>query len=143
MYEYHVKMERTAVSTDVVSFRNSSLAADLLINRFGMRDEAQEVFYLVSLDSNLNVIGYQLISRGSMTATPVDIPLLLRSALLTGAKTFIISHNHPAGDAYPSREDLSVTGKIKEAFQLLGLQIADHIIISPESSYSFSEHGIL
>lgn len=143
MYEYKMKLERTEVSTDAVKFGNSALATDLLIRRFGMRDEAQEVFYLISLDCSLNVIGYQLISRGSVDKTPVDLPVLLRSALLTGAKTFIVSHNHPTGDASPSMEDIKVTQKIKAAFSVMSLQLADHIIISPESSYSFSEHGIL
>ena len=64
-------------------------------------------------------------------------------ALLVGASSIVLCHNHPSGDSEPSRQDMEMTERFKEAGELLGLPVMDHIIIGGSSYYSFMERGLL
>ena len=143
MFEYKVKLERTQVSEDTVRFNSTSAVSDLLVSRFGMREDAQEVSYLITLDSSLNVIGFQLLSRGGLTQTTVDLIVLFRSVFLSGSSRFIITHNHPTASAEPSYDDIKLTEEIKKMAQTLHLQFLDHIIVGVTDTYSFAEHDLI
>ena len=64
-------------------------------------------------------------------------------ALLIGASMIILCHNHPSGSSKPSREDIIMTQKIKEAGELIGIPLADHLVIAGDDYYSFMENGLL
>jgi DNA repair protein RadC len=67
---------------------------------------------------------------------------LFKTALLSSAAAIILVHNHPTGDPTPSREDIEITRRLKEAGEILGVKLLDHIVIG--SSYiSFVERGLL
>ena len=74
----------------------------------------------------------------------MDIRSLFKHALLNNAEFVICIHNHPSGDPGPSREDEEITGRIRSAGALLGIELVDHIILGEgDAYYSFRDHGWL
>lgn len=74
---------------------------------------------------------------------PANTREIFKRVLLTNCHSIIIAHNHPGGSAKPSMDDIKTTEKIKEAAQLLDIRLNDHIIVTEEDYYSFSQAGIL
>jgi DNA repair protein RadC len=82
------------------------------------------------------------VSVGSLNQSIVHPRELFKTALLSSAAAIILVHNHPSGDPTPSREDIEITRRLKEAGEILGVKLLDHIIVG--SSYlSFTERGLL
>ena len=89
------------------------------------------------------MLGYTLISEGGLTETPVDVRIILQAALLTNSVALILAHNHPSGNLKPSQLDIGLTQQIKEAAKLIKIAVVDHIILTREGYYSFSDEGLL
>jgi DNA repair protein RadC len=89
------------------------------------------------------LLGHTCASHGSTSNTLVDPKVIFEQALLQKARKIMLGHNHPSGNPRPSKADLIVTQKIKAAGELLEIELLDHIIISGEGYYSFSESGTL
>jgi len=105
--------------------------------------EYRESFKVLLLNRNNNVLGVMNISEGGMSETPVDIRLILQSALLSNASYIVISHNHPSGSVKPSKGDDNVTYKVKKACEAIDILLYDHIILSPYNYYSYANEGRL
>jgi len=98
----------------------------------------------VMLLSNANrVLGIMDVSNGGISQTVVDVRLIMQSALLTKASGIILAHNHPDGAVIPSAMDTAATHRIKNACEVLDIKLLDHIIVTPESYYSFADEGRL
>lgn len=108
-----------------------------------MRHLGAEQLIEVLLDSKLRIINDVVISNGTMNSAVVYVRDILSNALKSQAAYFVILHNHPSGDPTPSRHDLKVTQKIKEASELIGIPLIDHIIIGDNQYTSFSKKGLL
>ena len=78
-----------------------------------------------------------------MRQTVVDVPMLLRMGLERSSHAIAVAHNHPSGENYPSKEDLSITQKIKTGCEAVGIRLLDHIIIAGGKYYSFADEGKL
>ena len=83
------------------------------------------------------------ISRGSAAFTIVDPRQVFRRALVAGASSVILAHNHPSGDPTPSQEDLSITQRLRDAGAALALPLADHLILGAGTFVSLRERGLL
>jgi DNA repair protein RadC len=106
--------------------------------------EHVEEFKLLLLNRSNAVLGILSVSKGGISGTVTDIRLIFQGALKTNASGIIICHNHPSGNAYPSESDRKITQKIKEAGNLMDIQLLDHLVILPvEGYYSFADVGIL
>ena len=105
-------------------------------------DADQEHFILLALSTQLHVTGYKVVSSGGMASTFVDSRILFRSALLLGAASILLAHNHPSGVSTPSPEDRALTRRLVAGGQLLDLEVRDHLIVGWDV-YSFAEHGEL
>ncbi|MFV0464897.1 MAG: RadC family protein [Lachnospiraceae bacterium] len=108
-----------------------------------MRHAKRENLMLCMFDSKCKLIRDEVISVGTMTASLVSPGEIFHSALSNRASYIILLHNHPSGDPTPSKEDQRVTVRIAECGNLLGIQLADHIIIGDHKYYSFNEKGLL
>jgi len=108
-----------------------------------MQDLTTEECHLLLLNNGLKVINSVMLSHGGLTGTAVDIRELLRHALLAQATSVILCHNHPSGNLRPSREDNSLTERAVQACQTVGIKLLDHIIVSDDKYYSYSEQGKL
>ncbi len=102
-----------------------------------------EEFWVIYLNQKNKCIGKQRISTGGITSTVVDKRVILKEALLLNAVSIILGHNHPSGNTKPSKPDLKLTKEIKDAAQLMGISILDHIIVTNNSYTSFADEGLL
>lgn len=103
----------------------------------------EEHCYMLALNGTEHLLGVFLISRGTVNQTLTNPREIFLRALMLGASFIILCHNHPSGNPVPSKADILVTQKIREAGELLGLPVADHIIIGEDSYFSFMEKGLL
>lgn len=111
-----------------------SIAAGLL--RRILQTEAVEVFGVLLLDGKHNVSGWAEVSRGTLTASLVHPREVFGPAIRMGAAAIIVAHNHPSGDPSPSLEDFDVTERLRQASELLGIPMVDHIIVGAGQAYS-------
>lgn len=120
--------------------RSSKSAFDFLEEIWPDDINVRERFYALFLNNNNEILGYYEVSTGGLTSTIVDIRLLMTAAIKCLATSIIISHNHPSGADHPSKEDKSITDKIKSAAKLLDIKLLDHIILYNDWYYSFADN---
>lgn len=121
---------------------SSSRAAFEYLQQY-MGDESYEVFWILLLNrANIPICALQ-VSEGGTAGTVADPKKIFRLALEHRASGIIISHNHPSGNLKPSDTDIRLTHKIAEAAQHLDINLLDHLIISGNQYFSFSDESIL
>ncbi len=108
-----------------------------------LRHDDQENIVCMMLDTKLRMIGEERISRGTATTTVVSPREVFMAALRHRAVAILLVHNHPSGDPAPSEADVEVTIQMKEAGELLGIRLVDHIVIGDRRYVSFRESGVL
>ncbi|MDR0264371.1 MAG: DNA repair protein RadC [Sphingobacterium sp.] len=108
-----------------------------------LQDLPHEEFWALYLNTGYKVLDKQLIGRGGNDFTPVDVRIILRSALSLKAHAIILVHNHPSGTLYPSNADKILTQKIAEASKIMDIRVADHLIFTDNGYYSFKDEGII
>ena len=102
-------------------------------------DKEKEHFWTVGVN-NRNVIKYiELVSLGTLNQTLVQPREVFRTAIFHAASRIFICHNHPSNSNFPSKEDREITQKLKQAGDILEIKLLDHIIITKNGYYSFSE----
>lgn len=104
-------------------------------------DLNHEEFWVLLLNQANRLQSKQLISKGGRAGTVVDAKLVFEAALRHKATSIILSHNHPSGNLRPSDQDRTLTKKILEGGRLLDIRVLDHLIISNDTYYSFSDEG--
>ncbi len=104
-----------------------------------LKAQANETFYMVSLNVARKVIAIDRIGDGSAEEVNLCIELILKKALLNNASFVIIGHNHPSGICEPSENDYAMTGEIKRGLESLGIRMLDHIIVCGNKNFSFSK----
>ena len=102
--------------------------------------ESMKVLYLNRANK---VLGIYELSKGGITGTVVDLRLLFATALKSLSCSIILLHNHPSGNLKPSQADINITNKVKDAGKLLDIQLLDHLIMTEDSFFSFSDEGII
>jgi DNA repair protein RadC len=109
-----------------------------------LEPETCEVGYAVCLTAKMDLIGYHEISRGSIDSTPMYPREVFKAAVLVNAASVILVHNHPSGDPTPSTVDCELARRTKQAGEILGIEVLDHIIIGHEGRYaSLKEQGLV
>lgn len=108
-----------------------------------LQDLPHEEFWTLYLNTGYKILDKQLIGRGGNDFTPVDVRIILRSALSLKAHAIILVHNHPSGTLYPSNADKTLTQKIVEASKIMDIRVADHLIFTDNGYYSFKDEGII
>ena len=103
----------------------------------------EEVFILITLNTKNIVTGYFEVHRGTINTSLVHPREVFKRALLNNANSIIVAHNHPSGDPNPSKEDIQITERLKEAGNLLGINLLDHIIVGEDKYISLKEKGVL
>ena len=138
-----IKMVRESSILYDVRKINSPIDAVELGRKF--LDEAdREELVICCLDTKNQPISMSVVSIGSLNSSIVHPREVFKVAILSNAASIILFHNHPSGLEDPSKEDISITHRLKEAGKLIGIELVDHIIIGSEGKYcSLKEKGIL
>ena len=101
--------------------------ADLLMN--DLMFEKQEIVKLIILNNKNIILKITNVSMGGDNFANIDIKTILAETIKMSAPQIILVHNHPSGDATPSKNDIDVTLRLKKAAELLGIKLLDHIVI--------------
>jgi|SRR5579871_804177 len=101
----------------------------------------REVFYVVLLDGRNRVQGEVRVSEGSLTAALVHPREVFAPAIRAGAAALVLAHNHPSGDPTPSAEDAVLTERLRQAGELVGVRVLDHVVIGRERWVSMAAEG--
>ena len=106
--------------------------------------EHSEEFKLLLMNRSNSVLGILTVSKGGLSGTVTDVRLIFQAAIKANASGIIVAHNHPSGNLNPSESDTKITHKIKEAGNLMDIQLLDHLILTTEGNYfSFADNGLL
>jgi DNA repair protein RadC len=108
-----------------------------------LSDLLHEEFWILFLNRSNRVINKMKLSQGGISGTVTDVRLVMKKAIEFLASGIIVCHNHPSGNLNPSESDSKITEKIKEAGNLLDIQLLDHLIITDKDYYSFADNGMI
>lgn len=111
--------------------------------RAAMGHDLTEAFRVLFLDRRNRLIKDEVQQRGTVDHTPVYPREVVKRALEIGATALILVHNHPSGDATPSRADIEMTKQITAAAGALGIVLHDHLIMTRSEEASFKAMGLL
>ncbi|MHB0897055.1 MAG: RadC family protein [Spirochaetales bacterium] len=128
---YAIRDKRIAMPKDVFP----------LISHFA--DRKQEHFLCISLNGAHEVISARQITSGLVNKTVVHPREIFADPITDRACAIVVAHNHPSGNIEPSKEDIDITKRLREAGDVLGIPLLDHLVFSQNAYYSFVEHGLI
>lgn len=99
----------------------------------------QEEFWLVTLDTKNQPINSHQITVGTLRNSLVHPREVFRPAIADAANCIIVCHNHPSGDPTPSDQDISVTERLEQAAEIIGIPLIDHIVVAADKAISIQE----
>ena len=105
--------------------------------------KTQEYFVTITLDGASHIINTRTVFIGTLNQSLVHPREVFADAIADRAAGIIIAHNHPSGTLSASRADLQVTQRLKEVSKLVGIELLDHVILTKNGFYSFSDEGLL
>lgn len=138
--ELAVRMARESTRSNLRFDRPETVAAHFMEE---MRHEEKEKILLLLLDNKLQFMEKYVLSVGTVNASLLSPREVFVHALKNQASCIMLLHNHPSGDSTPSKQDILITAKIKEAGLLVELPLVDHIIIGDGNYTSLKEKGLL
>jgi len=141
VYEFRIVRSMISDSESLYQAKASSPGNvfDCLKDYFSAFD--REHFVALHLDSRLQIVAREIISIGTLDCTVASPREVFKGAVINSSKGIIVCHNHPSGDPAPSQNDRELTKRLKEAGNLLEINLHDHIIFGHKSFYSFCEQG--
>ena len=123
----------------VETVRSPQDVAKLAFDFIGEDD--REVFLVMCLNTKNNVIAVHKAHIGSINASIVHPREIMKTAILNNAASLILSHNHPSANPNPSPQDIEVTERLVEAGNIMGIEILDHLIVTPIENKYLSMKG--
>ncbi len=104
---------------------------------------AQEQLRVLLLDSKNSVVGQRVIYQGNVSSSMVRAAEVLRPAVVEAVPGVIVVHNHPSGDPDPSPNDVQITRKLRQAAELLDIELLDHVVIGMKRHVSLKDRGLM
>ncbi|WKL46063.1 DNA repair protein RadC [Flavobacterium pectinovorum] len=139
-----LELGRRQRSEDALQFKNKITSSKVVFEIMQpiIGELPHEEFWVLFLNNSNKVISKSQLSKGGITGTIVDVRLVFKLALESGATGLILCHNHPSGNLNPSDADKEITMKLKLAGDSLDVKVLDHLIITETKYYSFVDEGI-
>lgn len=108
-----------------------------------LKDLDREWVVVANLDTQLKPVNFNVVSIGSVNESIAPIQNIMKTALLSNCDIILMAHNHPSGSLVPSQPDYELTRRLIEASKLMGMQVADHVIVAGQTgdTYSFRNHN--
>ncbi|HZM63501.1 MAG TPA: DNA repair protein RadC [Candidatus Saccharimonadales bacterium] len=117
--------------------------ADILGRLGDIRTKQQEYFVCISLDGGQRLIAQRTVTIGTLDSVIAHPREVFADAIVDRAASIVIAHNHPSGDPKPTQKDITLTQHLAAASQLLGIMLRDHIIVTKNNYFSFTQHHLL
>ena len=125
---------------DIARLDNASNVVKVMTDVFHIDEALSESVYMIAMDNKTKPLHFFCVNKGTVNSSLVDVRGIMIRLLLSNASNFIVVHNHVSGEPYPSGEDESVTKRIADAANLIGITLCDHIIIGQQQKfYSFRQ----
>jgi len=136
-----LKIKQIVAETEIprVTIKSPNDAVKIIQDEIGNED--REIFLVLCLNTKNQVNAMHRCHVGSINSSIVHPREVMKSAILNNAASIIVAHNHPSYDTTPSREDIEVTKRLVEAGKIMGIELLDHVIVSPTSYTSLKEKG--
>ena len=125
----------------LLDFQNPDTIADYYMER--MRHEEQEMMICMLLNTKCQLLGDEVIGKGTVNASLVSPRDLILTAVRYHAVNMILVHNHPSGNPDPSEDDILFTKRIQQVCSLVDIPLIDHIVIGDQRYFSFHKEGLL
>jgi DNA repair protein RadC len=138
---FELARRRLANEAQRTHFSDSTSLARYLIPKVG--DKSIEVFYVVYLDRQNQVLAEEELFRGGISNVTVDGRLVFKQAMSHSASSIVVCHNHPSGRPTPSRADDLLTEHLLGIAEIVGISVLDHIIVTHRQWYSYADQGLL
>lgn len=142
--QVRVVLERTAeLDYGITKIRDEKCAVEL-ISRY-MNDHCsmdRENVVILCLDIKYNITAIHTLATGTNNKVDINQLEVFKLCILSNSAGFIIAHNHPTGDATPSKGDIDMTLRLKTSCEVMGFQLIDHIIVGVDSSISMRKNNI-
>ncbi len=108
-----------------------------------LHEKAEEYFCVITCNTKLEISGYYEVSHGNIDSSPIHPRDVLKPAISLNAACIACLHNHPSGIADPSTQDIQVTKRLKDASEIIGIPMIDHVIIGYGEYTSMKSEGYL
>jgi DNA repair protein RadC len=139
MYEIRIVRERRPKYRTPRAVLDARAVAAAFREHFEPLDREQ--FVVLVLDGKNRIVGFNVVSVGSLTAALVHPREVFKAAVLSNAAALILAHNHPSGDPTPSTEDRALTSRLRQAGELLGIRVLDHVVLGDEGRFVSMAEG--
>ena len=103
----------------------------------------REQFITCCMDTKNQPTSINIVSVGTINSSLVHPREVFKNAILGNSSSIIVAHNHPSGDPLPSKEDIDITQRLKEAGKIIGIDLIDHVIIGEDRYVSLKEKGVV
>lgn len=143
--KYELVMKRCKVHESKIEYMITAPedACSFATKIMKLHEKPQEVFAIAMLDCKGEIIGYSEISQGDLTQSIVHPREVYKPAIIQNAAAIIAFHNHPSGNPEPSDEDIAITKRLKEAGEIIGIKLFDHIIVGYNRYTSLAEQHLM
>lgn len=108
-----------------------------------LRDRPREIFACIYLDTRHQVLAFEELFAGTLDSADVHAREVVRQALAHNAAAVIFAHNHPSGSSQPSPSDVAVTRRLRDALQLVGVRVLDHLVVGEGTPQSMAAMGLM
>jgi len=108
-----------------------------------LTDLEHEEFWILFLNRGNKIIDKQMVSKGGLSGTVIDVRLIMKMAIEKLASSIILCHNHPSGNITASNADIQITRKLAETGKIMDIPVLDHVIIGHKEYLSFTDEGLL
>lgn len=126
---------------DGVQLTSTSTVAEFSRDYIG--DNDRETLIVIGINTKSLVNFISVVSIGSLNATIATPREIFKTAIIRNCSRIVLAHNHPSYDISPSEADIAFTNRIQQAGELLGIELLDHLIVSPTNHFSFLAEGLL
>ena len=137
------ELSKRVLEVNDTSSPTISNAKDAVAQLTDLRDLKKEHFVVLYLNARNQLVHKETVSIGTLNANLVHPREVFEPAIKHSAANIIVAHNHPSGDSKPSEDDLKITKRLIEAGKIMGIEIADHIIVAKNSHLSFKEEYLI
>lgn len=138
-----IKLKKVKTDFPKVKITNSKEAEEFIRQFYGDDIGIFESFFMLLLNRASSTVGFVKISQGGVAGTYVDVKVIAKYIAETMCFGVILAHNHPSGNLKPSQQDKDITKRIQDMAAFFDCQVLDHIILSEEDYYSFSDNANL
>lgn len=130
-------MKKRVTNNSILPITSPDQAAGIL--RENLHNLDHEESWILLLSSDKRPLTKKVITIGTLSTTLIDHRRIVKEALLSNASAIILFHNHPSGSAVPSAADIRETNRLRKACAIFDISLLDHIILTDDSYYSFSD----